>query len=142
MRNRRMKKSQIVLVALALLTAASLGLAQANKYSTTNAPAAADKTGQQYPMVTPAEIKWGPVPPSLPMGAQIAILDGDPMKSGKPFTLRLKMPDGYKIPPHWHPTDENVVVLEGSFMMGMGEKLDVAAAREFGVGGFARMPKK
>jgi hypothetical protein len=137
-----MKKSQMAIVLLALLTAASLGLAQANKYGSMNAPAMAGKAGQEHPMMTPNELKWGPAPPMLPMGAQIAILDGDPMKSGKPFTLRLKTPDGYKIPPHWHPTDENIVILEGALVMGMGEKADLAAAKELGVGSFARFPKK
>ena len=47
------------------------------------------------------DIKWGEAPPDLPKGAQIAVLHGDPSKAGQ-FTVRLKMPDGYKIPPHWH----------------------------------------
>ena len=76
--------------------------------------------------MTPAELKWGPAPPALPPGAQIAVLDGDPGKDGF-FTLRLKFPDGYKIAPHWHPTDENIVIVSGTFMMGLGEKRNEAS---------------
>jgi quercetin dioxygenase-like cupin family protein len=61
----------------------------------------------------PAEMKWGPAPPVLPPGAQIAVLSGDPGGKGL-VTLRLKLPPGYVIPPHWHPTDEHVTVISGT----------------------------
>jgi hypothetical protein len=87
------------------------------------------------------DMKWGPAPPMLPKGAQIAVLDGDPMKAGAPFTLRLKMPDGYKIPAHSHPTDENVTVLMGALGAGMGDELDTSKGQIMTPGGFVRMPK-
>src|SRR5262249_14626957 len=68
-------------------------------------------------LVRPDDIKWGPAPPALPAGAKAAVLAGDPGKAG-PFVIRAQLPDGYKVPPHWHPTDENVTVLKGTFMMG------------------------
>jgi len=77
------------------------------------------------------EIKWGEVPPALPKGAQIAVLHGDPFKKG-PFTLRFKMPDGYRIPPHWHTQDEQLTILSGTFMLGMGDKEGDAHALEAG----------
>jgi hypothetical protein len=40
----------------------------------------------------PNEAKWGPAPPVLPKGVQIAVLSGDPTKSG-PFVVRLKLPE-------------------------------------------------
>jgi len=61
--------------------------------------------------VRPAAIEWGPSPPSLPPGSQMAVLAGDPSKPGAPYVFRPKLPDGYKSPPHWQPTDENVTVL-------------------------------
>ena len=97
---------------------------------------------QDHVMVTPDQVKWGPGPPALPPGAQMALLDGDPSKAGALFTIRAKMPDGYKVPPHWHPTDENVTVLQGTFMMGLGEKFDPAKAHAMKAGSFARMPKE
>ena len=63
------------------------------------------------------------MPPSLPKGAMIAVLSGDPSKDG-PFVVRLKMPANYQISAHHHPTTENVTVLSGSFHAGMGDKLD------------------
>ncbi len=90
--------------------------------------------------MTPAELKWGPAPPVLPAGAQIAVLDGDPTKEGF-FTIRLKFPDGYKIAPHWHPTDENITVVAGTFLMGVGEKRNDAALHALPAGSFTIMPK-
>jgi anti-sigma factor ChrR (cupin superfamily) len=90
---------------------------------------------------SPKDLKWGPALSLLPKGAQIAVLAGDPMKDGSPFTLRLKMPDGYKIPAHSHPTDENVTVLSGTLGAGMGDKLDPAKGQLIKPGGFVRMPQ-
>src|SRR5262245_29364901 len=57
---------------------------------------------------TPAQITWGPPPPTLPPGAQMAVLEGDPGASSGDFTIRAKLPAGYKIAPHWHPKRENI----------------------------------
>jgi uncharacterized RmlC-like cupin family protein len=83
--------------------------------------------------------KWGPAPPLLPPGAQIAVLAGDPTKPA-PYTVRLKFPANYDIPAHSHPTDENVAVVSGELFMGMGNKLDRKAGLGLGVGGFGLMP--
>ena len=83
--------------------------------------------------------KWGPAPPFLPRGAQIAVLAGDPTKP-VPYTVRLKFPANYGIPAHSHPGDENVAVVSGELFMGMGTKLDRKAGLGLGVGGFALMP--
>jgi mannose-6-phosphate isomerase-like protein (cupin superfamily) len=63
------------------------------------------------------------VPPILLPGAQIAIVSGDPSAPG-PCTVELIMPDGYRMPPHSHPVDEHVQVLEGTLLIGLGDKLD------------------
>ena len=67
------------------------------------------------------------------------VVSGDPGKPGL-FVVRLKLPAGYKINPHWHPTDEHVTVLSGTFALGMGEKFDQAAMTELPVGGYALLP--
>jgi quercetin dioxygenase-like cupin family protein len=90
-------------------------------------------------MENPSTAKWGPAPPMLPPGAQIAVLAGDPTKSG-PYTVRLKFPANYDIPAHSHPTDEHVAVVSGEFFAAMGTKLDRKAGLRLGVGGFALMP--
>jgi hypothetical protein len=91
-------------------------------------------------VVTPSQIKWNPGPPSLPSGAQFAVLTGDPRQAG-PYTIRVKLRDGYKVPPHWHPVDENVTVIQGTFNIGRGEKFDRSATQEMPVGSYMRMPK-
>jgi hypothetical protein len=70
----------------------------------------------------PDKLEWKDGPPSLPKGAKIAVLEGDPGKDG-PFVFRVKVPDGYRIPPHTHPKMERVTVISGQFNIGMGEKL-------------------
>jgi quercetin dioxygenase-like cupin family protein len=57
------------------------------------------------------------------------------------FTIRVKLPDGYKVPPHWHPSDENVTVLQGMLLVGRGEKFDPASAEELPAGAYMRMPR-
>ncbi len=86
--------------------------------------------------VQPEEIKWGPVPPVLPAGAKMALLAGDPAGTGL-VTLRLKMPAGYRLPPHWHPTDEHVTVISGTFAIGMGDKIDKTQSKTLKPGGYA-----
>src|SRR5204863_3558868 len=97
--------------------------------------------GHTHTTQTVTEAKWGPAPPMLPPGAQIAVLSGDPGKSA-PYAVRLKFPANYIIPAHSHPTDENVVVVSGAVTFGMGDKLTKAAAtnKTLPVGGFAQMP--
>ena len=89
--------------------------------------------------VAPSDIKWGDPPPVFEKGASFAVIAGDPSKPGL-YAVRLKMPAGYKIMPHWHPTDEHVTVISGSFSAGMGEKWDQAGMKTLPQGGYAVMP--
>lgn len=86
---------------------------------------------------TPDQVKWGPAPPFIPAGAQMAVLEGDPMAATGDFTIRLKMPDGYKIAPHTHPHRENVTVLSGTLKVGMGDQFDSNKMMSFAAGSFA-----
>jgi quercetin dioxygenase-like cupin family protein len=128
-------KRLIVVVSLAAVCAA--GAVRAQQSSSAAAPHA---TG--HAVITPDAVQWQPGPPALPPGAQASVLDGDPAKAGEPFTIRLKFPDGYSVPPHWHPVDETVTVLQGTFMLGLGEKADVAAMKTMTAGSFGKMPKE
>jgi hypothetical protein len=67
----------------------------------------------------PGALQWGRQPPGLPVGGRAAVVRGDPSKTG-PFTIRLDLPNGYQVPPHWHPTSERIRVLEGTFLVGDG----------------------
>ena len=102
---------------------------------------AGQPAGAKHVMMTADKVVWGPAPPALPAGAQAAILDGDPAGTGL-FIARLKFPDGYAIPPHSHPTDEHVVVISGTLMMGMGAKASPAAMQAMTSGSYAKMPAK
>jgi mannose-6-phosphate isomerase-like protein (cupin superfamily) len=86
------------------------------------------------------DLKWGEAPPDLPKGAQIAVLHGDPTKKA-PFTVRFKMPDGYKVPPHWHTRDEQLTILSGTFVLHMGDTMD-APADTLTAGAFHYLPAK
>ena len=86
------------------------------------APASGDMHSNGHIMLNTGDFKWMDAPPGLPAGAKMAVLSGDPSKPG-PFTLRAMFPANYKVPPHTHPSYENVVVLEVSLYMGSGEKI-------------------
>jgi len=93
--------------------------------------------GSHQNAFTPGQIKYGPPPPFVAPGAQLAVIEGDPTANSGDFTIRLKMPDGYKIAPHWHPKRENVTVISGNFKVGMGDKFDEAKMMTFPAGSFA-----
>jgi len=119
-------------------------------FSQTKAPA--KKAASPMAVVVPSgSEKWGDIPaeamvgtPSVEMGGkvQMAVVQGDPMKAGTPYTLRLSCTDGTKIAPHWHPTTENVTVVKGTFALGMGSKWDPAALKDLPAGGFASAPAR
>jgi len=73
-----------------------------------------------------ADLKWGDAPPVLPKGGQIAVLYGNPSAKGR-FALRFRMPDGYRIAPHWHSMDEQLTVLSGTLVLHMGDSMDSPA---------------
>ena len=69
----------------------------------------------------------------------MAVVSGDPTQA-QPFVIRAQMPAGYKIAPHWHPTDENVTVLSGTVALGMGEKFDEPTMKSLSAGGYVALP--
>lgn len=111
-----MKKTIIPVLALAALPAAAFAM-------------------DQNVAVQPDTLKWVAVPPLLPPGSEMAVVAGDPMSDGA-YIIRLKMPDGYKVPPHSHPVDENVTVLSGTLNLSMGPGFDPAQGQAFPAGGY------
>ena len=96
-----------------------------------------------FEIVKPSQLKWTDPPagaargtPSVEAGSPLryAAIQGDPLKPGVPFTIRLRCSDGYKAAPHWHPVDENIVVLQGIFSVGTGDRFDTAECRIFPLG--------
>ncbi|MDR6536294.1 cupin domain-containing protein [Variovorax soli] len=118
---------------LALLAAASAFLAL---------PAALAANEQaNMTMIDPGAIQWSDAPPSMPKGAKLAVLSGDPSKEG-PFVMRLKTPANYRIAPHTHSQAEQLTVISGTLYLGMGEKVDKAQEHALKAGGFHSLPAK
>jgi hypothetical protein len=93
--------------------------------------------GMEKNVFTPDAIQYGPAPAFVPAGAQLAVLEGNPMASSGDYTIRLKLPDGYRVAPHWHPLRENVTVISGNFKVGMGDHFEESGMLTFPAGSFA-----
>jgi hypothetical protein len=127
-----------LLVVLAML-AAPPGFAQDTPAGAAGGTSAAGAAAAHGPIFTPKSLIWGPAPPFLNPGAQIAVLEGNPAQPG-PFTIRLKVPDGFKIMPHSHPTTEHVTVISGLMNAAMGDTFDKAKGGSMPVGSYAVLP--
>jgi quercetin dioxygenase-like cupin family protein len=132
----RLQRSALLAGALCLPAAV---LAQATSSSSPSSHPAHAGAGAAV-VLQAKDLKWGEGPPGLPPGGQAVLLEGDPSKPG-PFTLRAKLPAGYRIAPHHHPADERVTVLSGAARIGMGEKFDEAKMTTLPAGGYFSMPK-
>ena len=95
----------------------------------------------RWELFTPDHIAWRDGPPSLLPGAKMAILEGDPAKEGL-FTMRLKLPDGYRVFPHWHPRTERLTIIQGIVNLGTGDRFDAAATQVLSAGTYSSMPPK
>jgi quercetin dioxygenase-like cupin family protein len=84
------------------------------------------------------DLKWTPII----KGCDLAQVSGDPSAEGAPFVLRIRCADGTRVPPHWHPTDENVTVLKGTFLLGLGETFDETKLQTMNVGNYVLMSKE
>lgn len=98
-------------------------------------------TIEQHILMKPIDVKWGEGPATLPPGAKLAVIEGDPKAPNALFTIRIKLPEGYKISPHFHPADEHITVISGTFNMGMGDAFDKKKTTALPAGSFAVMPK-
>jgi quercetin dioxygenase-like cupin family protein len=115
-------KPGITLAVFALVTSGMGCSKQKSESGNANASDSARAVVSADTVSQPA-LQWGPAPAVFPAGAKMAVVSGDPSKA-ELFEVELAMPDGYKIPPHFHPTDEAVEVKEGTFLVGLGDKLD------------------
>lgn len=89
---------------------------------------------KEFSLHSPDSIQWRDGPSSLPKGAKIAVLEGDPAKEG------LKIPDGYRVPPHTHPKVERITVLSGTFNVGMGDKFNEKMMKPMAAGTYGYWP--
>ena len=116
-----------ILIALSLTLSAALAAAQG----------APSQGAPHAVIVLPDQITWK-APPALPEGAKVAVIEGNPAEAG-PFTMRLSLPNGYRIPPHSHSGIEHVTVMKGTFRVGMGDKFDASALTALPAGTFAAL---
>ena len=121
--------TRVVLVAIAAVVTSSASVHEHQQ---------AAPSRQSHATVRPSDITWKPLRP----GAEIAVVSGDPDTAGSPFVMRMRYQGVVQVPPHWHPTDEHITVLTGTFMMGMGERPDESAAIELTGGAYAHVPAK
>src|SRR5262245_28654165 len=125
-----MRRVTFLAVVLGCFTVFALTVsAEEKKAAKSKAPAA------KHVVVSEGDLKWGDAPPNFPAGAKMVVLQGDPGKAGM-FTIRLKVPDGYKVAAHWHPTDEQLTVMKGTFNLGTGDKLDETKTTAMTAGAF------
>ena len=96
------------------------------------------ESAESHKIVHFGDLKWAPIL----KGCELAPVSGDPSGEGTPFVLRIRCADGIKVPAHWHPTDENLTVLKGTFLVGMGETFDEGKLQTMNVGNFVLMPKE
>lgn len=138
---------RIALVALALVLAAvgpAFGQDHVAPAAPGKAPSAkhtAKAKGTAHVALNPTDMQWMDAPPTLSPGAKLAVLFGDPSKTGL-YIVRLKGGDGYRIANHWHPTDEHVTVIAGTFLVTTGDEADISKEMSLSTGGFATMPAK
>ena len=120
---------------LAILLALSLSIGLAVSAVAQGTPT----TGAEHAiLVSPDQADWKAGPPSLPAGAKFAVLEGDPKAEGL-FTMRLSLPDGYRVPPHSHAAVERVTVIEGTFKLGMGDKFEQSKLSAMPAGSYISM---
>jgi len=125
-----MKKNSLIYTCALLASAAALNAGALGQEKT--------EAGADHKIVRSGDLKWAPIM----KGCDLAPVSGDPGADGTAFVLRIRCVDGVNIPAHWHPTDESLNVLKGTFLVGRGEKFEETKLTTMNVGNFALMPKE
>lgn len=115
-----------------------LVLCAAASLAAPTAAAPAPKAAAAHAVASPEALEWKPFVGPFTW----AVLSGDPRRKGSPFVIRIKHPDGVRVPPHWHPIDEHMTVLSGKFHVGMGKTFDPTKTEVIAPGGYMVVPKK
>jgi len=127
---------------LALISIAPSVLAAKETKEKKLEPTVTDVEDPTKPIVcAPSETKWANAPETLPLGAKMALVEGNPIHPGV-FTMRLKLPPNYSIPAHWNSYDEHITVISGALNLGMGDALDTTKGKTLPEGSFIRIPAK
>ena len=78
--------------------------------------------------------------PLGPLAGDVEVLYGHPDSTGRPFVMRIRELPGTIVPPHSHPVDEHITVVQGTWYFGIGERFDSTALRELPTGAYAFAP--
>ena len=125
-----MKKNQLGMILAVLVGVVALAMAAFSQDK--------KESMEAHKIVRFGDLKWTPII----KGCDLAAVSGDFNVEGQPFVLRIRCADGTKIPAHWHPGDESVTVLKGTFLLGMGETFDETKFQTMNVGNFTIVPKE
>jgi quercetin dioxygenase-like cupin family protein len=137
----RLSAAAALFLALAVSACSDGDSSKITAKSPQNVAFAANRVGgSKHEMGEDDQLHWGPAPPIFPPGAQFAVVQGDPSVAGAIFTVRLRFPNGYILPPHRHPTDEHVTILRGTFLVGIGEDFSTSALVALKEDGFITAP--
>jgi hypothetical protein len=126
----RVKKNRVLNVCVAVIVAGTI--------ATTVSGQEKKETAEAHKIVHIDDLRWMPIM----KGCDLAPVSGDLSMEGSPFVLRIRCADGTRIPPHWHPTDENVTVLKGTFLLGVGETYDEGKLKTMNTGNYVLLPKE
>lgn len=126
----RVKKNRVLNVCVAVIVAGTI--------ATTVSGQEKKETAEAHKIVHFGDLRWMPIM----KGCDLAPVSGDLSMEGSPFVLRIRCADGTRIPPHWHPTDENVTVLKGTFLLGVGETYDEGKLKTMNTGNYVLLPKE
>lgn len=126
-----------VLIGLVALATLAGGLRARPRHSSDTAHATQPPSQPPPGVMPPDAMRWK----AAGDGTEFAVLFGSPDLEGAPFVIRLRLADRVHVPPHWHPVDEHITVIAGTFYMGMGEKLEESAAKAMPAGTYGFMPK-
>lgn len=79
--------------------------------------------------------------PLKSMAGDVEILYGDPEAPGEPFVMRIRELPGAIVPPHSHPVDEHITVVQGTWYFALGDEYRPEALQELNTGSYAFAPK-
>ena len=106
------------------------------------ASAAAPTAMADVQVLAASTLTWSDFAPAgFDPGMKLAVLSGDPGAKGH-YVVRLQFPAGYRFPVHWHPGVENLTVVSGTFLLGMGNTADSNALKTYGPGDFLYIPPR
>lgn len=100
-------------------------------------PAVAQEAAHGHTMVDADGLAYADIQPEgFDPGMKIAVLLGDPDVADEQYVLRLSFPTGYRFPAHYHPKAENLTVLSGELLLGVGSEADDSKMKSYMPGDF------